>query len=149
MTANECSQMRMPNPNGQLKLPNIIKTMLHQLTITNNVLVNEEPGILTKRLATELGEVKKAVDNNFVRMFRKRNTLLETMTPLWQQIYEFTRKCTNEPIHLVNNFIEDARENKKKLWVLTQDMKKVFDSVGLDVLKPCFALYRHSSVVAL
>uniref|UniRef100_U9SHI2 Reverse transcriptase domain-containing protein n=1 Tax=Rhizophagus irregularis (strain DAOM 181602 / DAOM 197198 / MUCL 43194) TaxID=747089 RepID=U9SHI2_RHIID len=44
------------------------------------------------------------------------------------------RECTNEPIHLVNNFIEDARENKKELWVLTQDMKKAFDSVGLEVL---------------
>ncbi|GBC23530.2 RNA-directed DNA polymerase from mobile element jockey-like [Rhizophagus irregularis DAOM 181602=DAOM 197198] len=40
------------------------------------------------------------------------------------------KECTNEPIHLVNNFIEDARENKKELWVLTQDMKKAFDSVG-------------------
>ncbi|EXX61848.1 hypothetical protein RirG_167320 [Rhizophagus irregularis DAOM 197198w] len=44
-------------------------------------------------------------------------------------------ECTSEPIHLVNNFIEDARENSKKLWVLTQDMKKAFDSVGLEVLK--------------
>ncbi|EXX54309.1 hypothetical protein RirG_235740 [Rhizophagus irregularis DAOM 197198w] len=44
-------------------------------------------------------------------------------------------ECTNEPIHLVNNFIEDARENKKELWILTQDMKKAFDSVELDVLK--------------
>ncbi|GET58077.1 hypothetical protein RIR_jg27107.t1 [Rhizophagus irregularis DAOM 181602=DAOM 197198] len=84
----------MPNLNKQLKLPNIIKTMLHQsMTITNKVLVNKKPGILTKRLATELGEVKKVVDNDFVRMFiRKRNTLLETMIPLWQQIYEPTGK---------------------------------------------------------
>ncbi|EXX52053.1 hypothetical protein RirG_256390 [Rhizophagus irregularis DAOM 197198w] len=44
-------------------------------------------------------------------------------------------ECTSEPIHLVNNFIEDARENSKELWVLTQDMKKAFDSVGLEVLK--------------
>jgi hypothetical protein len=46
------------------------------------VLVNEEPEILTKRLATELGKVKKAVDNNFARTFRKRNTLLEIIIPL-------------------------------------------------------------------
>ncbi|PKY59055.1 hypothetical protein RhiirA4_481495 [Rhizophagus irregularis] len=42
----------------------------------------------TKRLATEYGEVKKVMDNDFARIFRKRNTLLETMTPFWQQIYE-------------------------------------------------------------
>ncbi|GBC26297.2 hypothetical protein GLOIN_2v1790829 [Rhizophagus irregularis DAOM 181602=DAOM 197198] len=124
-------------------------------------------------------------------MFRKRNTLQNSLTSLWQQIYEpagkfkevmeatiekvtmeewnntvkelnknltaglsginykiilqlpeelvillgynccgLPRECTNEPIHLVNNFIEDARENKKELWVLTQDMKKAFNSVG-------------------
>ncbi|PKB97776.1 hypothetical protein RhiirA5_384418 [Rhizophagus irregularis] len=60
----------------------------HTNIIIDKVLVNKEPGILTKRLATEPDEVKKAVDNDFARMFRKRNTLLETMTPLWQQIYE-------------------------------------------------------------
>ncbi|CAB5188318.1 unnamed protein product [Rhizophagus irregularis] len=61
-------------------------------TLTNividKVLVNEETGISTKRLATELREVKKAVDNDFANMFRKRNTLLDTMTPIWRQIYE-------------------------------------------------------------
>ncbi|PKY36218.1 hypothetical protein RhiirB3_458359, partial [Rhizophagus irregularis] len=59
---------------------------------SDKVLVNEEPEILTKKLATKPDEVKKAVDNNFVRMFRKRNILLEIMTPLWQQIYETASK---------------------------------------------------------
>jgi hypothetical protein len=242
------------------------KNTLTNIVIDKVLLVNEETGILTKRLATELREVKKAVDNDFANMFRKRNTLLDTMTPIWRQIYEpvgkfkevmestiekitmaewnntvkelnkesaaglsginyriilqlpeelilfmvkfgnltlqtglvpmawktsvilpipkpvnfeynilntrpialldcfrktFTKvimnrlssvlkqcnvlqgynccglpgECTSKPIHLVNNFIEDARENSKELWVLTQDMKKAFDSVGLEVLK--------------
>ncbi|GBC13545.2 RNA-directed DNA polymerase from mobile element jockey-like [Rhizophagus irregularis DAOM 181602=DAOM 197198] len=197
-----------------------LSSILDRNTLTNividKVLVNEETGISTKRLATEPREVKKAVDNDFANMFRKRNTLLDTMTPIWQQIYEPVGKfkevmestiekitmaewnntvkelnkesaaglsginyriilqlpeelilfmvkfgnltlqtglvpmawktseynccglpgeCTSEPIYLVNNFIEDARENSKELWVLTQDMKKAFDSVGLKVLK--------------
>ncbi|EXX60616.1 hypothetical protein RirG_178340 [Rhizophagus irregularis DAOM 197198w] len=66
--------------------------ILDRNTLTNividKVLVNEETGISTKRLATELREVKKAVDNDFANMFRKRNTLLDTMTPIWRQIYE-------------------------------------------------------------
>ncbi|CAB4378027.1 unnamed protein product [Rhizophagus irregularis] len=69
-------------------LSNLLDRNTHTNIIIDKVLVNEEPGISTKRLATEPGEVKKAVDNDFARMFRKRNTLLETMTPLWQQIYE-------------------------------------------------------------
>ncbi|PKK50736.1 hypothetical protein RhiirC2_833986, partial [Rhizophagus irregularis] len=60
------------------------------------VLVNEELGITTKRLATEPGKVKNAVDNDFARMFRKRNTLLDTLTPLWQQIYEPAGKFKEE-----------------------------------------------------
>uniref|UniRef100_U9SWC5 Uncharacterized protein n=1 Tax=Rhizophagus irregularis (strain DAOM 181602 / DAOM 197198 / MUCL 43194) TaxID=747089 RepID=U9SWC5_RHIID len=54
----------------------------------NNVLVNEKSEGSTKRLATEPGEVKEAVDNDFASMFRKRNTLQNSLTPLWQQIYE-------------------------------------------------------------
>ncbi|CAB4403165.1 unnamed protein product [Rhizophagus irregularis] len=246
-------------------LSSILDRNTHNNIVIDKVIVNEEPGGSTKRLATEPGEVKEAVDNDFASMFRKRNTLQNTLTPIWQQIYEpagkfkevmestieeitmeewnntikdlnkkstaglsginykiilqlpeelvhflvkfgnltlqtglvpmawktsiilpipkptnfeynilntrpialldcfrktFTKiitnrlssvlkqynvlqgynccslpgECTNEPIHLVNNFIEDARENKKELWVLTQDMKKAFDSVGLEVL---------------
>ncbi|RGB43473.1 hypothetical protein C1646_749700 [Rhizophagus diaphanus] len=68
------------------------KNILDRNTLTNividKVLVNEETEILTKRLATKLREVKKAVNNDFVNMFRKRNTLLNTIIPIWRQIYE-------------------------------------------------------------
>ena len=42
---------------------------------------------------------------------------------------------TSVPIHVLNNIIEEAREQKKELWILLQDMKKAFDSVSLDMLE--------------
>jgi hypothetical protein len=42
---------------------------------------------------------------------------------------------TNTPIQILNNILEDSREQKKELWVLLQDMKKAFDSVSLDMLE--------------
>ena len=42
---------------------------------------------------------------------------------------------TEEPVHIINTIIEDAKENKKELWLLLQDMKKAFDSVSLEALK--------------
>ncbi|PKB92890.1 hypothetical protein RhiirA5_443045 [Rhizophagus irregularis] len=63
-----------------------LASILDRNTLTNividKVLVNEKTGISTKRLATELREVKKAVDNDFMNMFRKRNILLDTITPI-------------------------------------------------------------------
>ncbi|PKY58000.1 hypothetical protein RhiirA4_479518 [Rhizophagus irregularis] len=56
--------------------------------IDKQVEITQEDQNNMARLATEPGEVKKAVDNNFARTFRKRNTLLETIIPLWQQIYK-------------------------------------------------------------
>ncbi|PKB94727.1 hypothetical protein RhiirA5_438149 [Rhizophagus irregularis] len=56
--------------------------------VIDKVLVNEKSEGSIKRLATESGEVKEAVDNDFASMFRKKNTLQNSLTPLWQQIYE-------------------------------------------------------------
>src|SRR6266542_4509159 len=38
---------------------------------------------------------------------------------------------TNEPLHIINNFMEDARDNRKELWILFQDMARAFNSVGM------------------
>src|ERR1043165_5669702 len=38
---------------------------------------------------------------------------------------------TNEPLHILNNVLEDARNRKKELWLLFQDMAKAFDSVSI------------------
>ena len=41
---------------------------------------------------------------------------------------------TEEPVHIINAIMEDARDNKKELWLVLQDMKKAFDSVSLVAL---------------
>jgi len=42
---------------------------------------------------------------------------------------------TEEPIHILNSFLEEAHEKKKEMWLLFQDMKKAFDSVSLVMLE--------------
>ena len=41
---------------------------------------------------------------------------------------------TQGPIHIINNIMEDARANKRELWLMFQDMSKAFDSVNSDCL---------------
>ena len=43
-------------------------------------------------------------------------------------------KSTNEPIHTINCILEDARDNKKELWLLFQDMSKAYDHVNRQFL---------------
>jgi hypothetical protein len=73
-------------------LSSILDKKTHNRIVLDKVLVDEEAGTLTKRLATDPEEVKKIVDEDFARMFRKRNTQLNALTPFWQQIYEPTGK---------------------------------------------------------
>ena len=42
---------------------------------------------------------------------------------------------TQGPIHILNNCIEEAKEFKKEIWILSQDISKAFDSVNIDMLK--------------
>jgi hypothetical protein len=42
---------------------------------------------------------------------------------------------TEEPVHIMNMIMEDAKDNNKELWLVLQDMKKAFDSVSLTALK--------------
>ena len=37
---------------------------------------------------------------------------------------------TIEPINILNNLIEDAREKNKELWIMFQDMSKAYDYVN-------------------
>ena len=41
---------------------------------------------------------------------------------------------TEEPVHIINALMEDAKDNNKELWLVFQDMKKAFDSVSLQAL---------------
>ncbi|GBC01887.1 hypothetical protein RclHR1_04370008 [Rhizophagus clarus] len=43
-------------------------------------------------------------------------------------------ESTASPIRLINNLIEDAKENSKELWIVLQDISKAFDSISLDFL---------------
>ena len=42
---------------------------------------------------------------------------------------------TSGPIHIMNNILEDVRQKNKEVWILFQDMKKVFDSVSLVMME--------------
>ena len=38
-------------------------------------------------------------------------------------------KSTQEPLHILNNVMEEAREENKELWILLQGMSKAYDLV--------------------
>ena len=42
---------------------------------------------------------------------------------------------TASPIHLLGCLIEEAKEKKKELWMMFQDIKKIYDLVGLKMLE--------------
>ena len=47
---------------------------------------------------------------------------------------------TENPIHIMNMLMEDAKEKGKEMWILFQNMRKAFDSVSLVSLE--LAMYR-------
>ena len=49
---------------------------------------------------------------------------------------------TKTPIHTLHNAIEDAKSNKKPLWIAFQDMSKAFDSVGMIPLRHALSRIR-------
>jgi hypothetical protein len=42
---------------------------------------------------------------------------------------------TEQPVHILNMIMEEAKEKGKEAWILLQDMKKAFDSVPLESLE--------------
>src|SRR6185436_11635181 len=42
---------------------------------------------------------------------------------------------TEQPVHVLNMIMEEAKEKNKEVWILLQDMKKAFDSVPLESLE--------------
>ncbi|GBB84196.1 hypothetical protein RclHR1_10820002 [Rhizophagus clarus] len=60
---------------------------------------------------------------------------------------ELKGESTASPIRLINNLIEDAKENSKELWIVLQDISKAFDSISLDFLELaliCIRLPHHA-----
>ena len=41
---------------------------------------------------------------------------------------------TQQPIHILNNVMEDARENNQEAWIFSQDISKAYDSVNKNML---------------
>lgn len=56
-------------------------------------------------------------------------------------------ESTSEPIHLLNNICEEAREEKKELWILFQDTAKAYDTISLDMLKKALIRIRLPSKI--
>src|SRR6266498_29979 len=44
-------------------------------------------------------------------------------------------ESTSDPLQIMNNLMEDARDYNKELWIATQDMRKAYDSVSIESLK--------------
>ena len=40
----------------------------------------------------------------------------------------------HEPLHALNAMMEDAREQKKEMWVVLQDIRRAFDSVDWEMI---------------
>jgi Reverse transcriptase (RNA-dependent DNA polymerase). len=47
-------------------------------------------------------------------------------------------KSTFEPIRILNEVIQDAQEDKKDLWLLSQDLSKAYDRVNIHILRHAF-----------
>ena len=49
-------------------------------------------------------------------------------------------ESTVTPLNVLNNVMEDAKEYRKELWILTQNMAKTYDSISMEGL--CMSLNR-------
>ena len=66
----------------------------------------------------------KILTNRLTKIFTEHWNILED-----NNFAALPGKSTNEPLHILNNVMEEARENKKELWILLQDMSKAYDLV--------------------
>uniref|UniRef100_U9SLD6 Reverse transcriptase domain-containing protein n=1 Tax=Rhizophagus irregularis (strain DAOM 181602 / DAOM 197198 / MUCL 43194) TaxID=747089 RepID=U9SLD6_RHIID len=117
------------------------------IVIDRAVISNENEGV---RLAFDPDTIRTHAKDTFAGILRKCNTKSIEQNVFWSNIYrpkgeftEFLRRlnfCGLKEqdiailLRLMNNIIEDARENGRELWVVTQDMMKVYDSVSLESL---------------
>src|SRR5260363_100674 len=73
--------------------------------------------------------VVRIVLNRLVEVIKEKNILKG------RNFAGLLEEGTAAPIHLINCLLENAKERKQEIWVLFQDMKKAFDSVGLNMLE--------------
>ena len=71
----------------------------------------------------------KVVTKRLARVFAKREIL---KGPNYAGL---PGNSTEQPVHILNMIMEEAKEKDKEVWILLQDMKKAFDSVSLESLE--------------
>ena len=78
----------------------------------------------------------------FIKIINKRLTSILVSQRILQgnNFAGLPHSSTFEPVRILDNILQDARTNKKELWILFQDMSKAFDRVNIFMLKK--ALHR-------
>src|SRR5208282_5481806 len=89
-------------------------------------LSNTQPIIL---LETSRKCLTKIITNRLSTICKKHNIL---SGPNFAGLPE---ESTQEPIQLLNNICENARDKGKELWICFQDTAKAFDTVNLEMLQ--------------
>jgi len=74
---------------------------------------------------------------SLVRIIQKRlsKVLLEKKILRGLNFAGLEGESTITPIHILHNLIEDAKQQKREMWILLQDIKKAFDSVSITGLR--------------
>src|SRR5579859_3393157 len=67
----------------------------------------------------------KILTNRLTKILGKNRNILEDFN-----FAALPGSSTIEPINILNNLIEDAREKNKELWIMFQDMSKAYDYVN-------------------
>src|SRR6266542_5197258 len=65
---------------------------------------------------------------------RLSSILLEHKILHGRNYCDLKEESTSTPLYTLNNIIENAKEHKKDLWILTQDMAKAYNSISMEGL---------------
>ena len=92
------------------------------------------------RPITLLETVRKAM----VRIINDRLTKLMVKHTILKgnQFAALPGSSTFEPIRIINEIIEDAKEQKKEIWLFFQDLSKAYDRVNIFMLEKAFERLR-------
>ena len=89
--------------------------------------------LINTRPITLLETPRKALISMLNRRFTK--ILVEKKVLKGNQFAGLPLQSTFEPIRILNEIIQDATENNKELWILSQDLAKAYDRVNIYMLK--------------
>src|ERR1700722_1925224 len=89
--------------------------------------------LVNTRPITLLETPRKALISLLNRRFTK--ILVENQILKGNQFAGLPLQSTFEPIRIINEIIQDASENNKELWVLSQDLGKAYDRVNTCMLQ--------------